>query len=190
MQCVKIAGEASDQSAWCFSICVRSLKAASRYFSPFILRLSFKSCLPAIAAGVYAGSPESTTPETRVQVPDVTGLALWEARQLLAQSGLRVLDDGADDTVTAQMPSAGAKLRAGGQVMLYTAPQDLPAPAELVCVPDVAGMPIAQAASLLRQRGLEMEMTGTGFAVRQEPASDEYVPEGTVVKVSFEMPTP
>ena len=139
----------------------------------------------------YLGcQPVRDEEETERRIADVTGLPLWEARRQMAADGFRVLDDGAGDTVTAQMPSAGAKLRKGGQVMLYTSPQDLPVPQELVCVPDVAGLPIAQAASLLRQRGLEMEMKGSGFAVRQEPVSDEYVPQGTVVKVSFEMPAP
>ena len=139
----------------------------------------------------YLGcQPVRDEEETELRIADVTGLPLWEARRQMAADGFRVLDDGAGDTVTAQMPSAGAKLRKGGQVMLYTSPQDLPVPQELVCLPDVAGLPIAQAASLLRQRGLEMEMKGSGFAVRQEPVSDEYVPQGTVVKVSFEMPAP
>ena len=46
------------------------------------------------------------------------------------------------------------------------------------------------AASLLRQRGLDMTIEGTGFAVRQEPAAGQYVEQGGVVKVAFEMPNP
>jgi len=139
----------------------------------------------------YLGcKPVSDEEIQQVRVTDATGLPLWEARKQLADLGLRVLDDGAGDTVTAQMPSAGAALPRGGQVMLYTYEQDLPEPETLVCVPDILGQSIAQAATLLRQRGLDMEIEGTGFATRQEPAPDEYVPQGTVIKVSFEMPTP
>ena len=61
---------------------------------------------------------------------------------------------------------------------------------ELVCVPDVSGQSIAQAATLLRQRGLEMEISGTGFATRQEPAQGSFVPLETVIRVQFEMPSP
>ena len=130
--------------------------------------------------------------EERVEcaVPDVTGLPLAQARRLAMEAGFKVLDDGADGTVTAQMPSPGASLVKGGQMMLYTYTDDLPLPSELVCVPDVQGKSLAQAASLLRQRGLEMQIDGNGFAVRQEPAAKEYVALGTVVKVKFEMPNP
>ena len=57
-------------------------------------------------------------------------------------------------------------------------------------MPDVLGRSLAQAATLLRQRGLEMEINGSGFAVRQEPAAGEYAAMDTVVKVYFEMPNP
>ena len=121
---------------------------------------------------------------------DVVGQPLWQARKTLAEQGFRVLDDGAGETVTAQMPSAGGKLIEGGQVMLYTYTDELPKTEELVCVPDVAGLSIAQAASLLRQRGLDMTIEGTGFAVRQDPAAGQYAQQGDMVKVAFEMPNP
>lgn len=126
----------------------------------------------------------------KVEVPDVTGLSLAQARSRMAQAGFRVLDDGAGSTVTAQMPAAGAQLMEGGQVMLYTYTQDLPKPEELVCVPDVKGQSLAQAATLLRQRGLDMMIDGAGFAVRQEPAAGEYAAQGSVVKVTFEWLNP
>jgi len=130
--------------------------------------------------------------EERVEqtVPDLKGLSLAEARKQAQSAGFRVLDDGAGAIVTAQMPGAGAKLIAGGQLMLYTYTDELPQPQELVCVPDVLGESLAQAATKLRQRGLEMQIEGSGFAVRQEPAAGEYAAQGSVVKVKFEMPNP
>ena len=139
----------------------------------------------------YLGCPSvSDAQQTHVQVPDVTGLALSEARRQMAAQGLRVLDDGGEGAVTAQMPSSGASLVQGGQVMLYTYTELPPAAQELVCIPDVGGLSMAQAASLLRQRGLEMTLEGTGFAVRQEPAAGEYVKRETVIHVTFAMPNP
>ena len=125
-----------------------------------------------------------------VQVPDVTGLPLWEARRTLSSLGLKVLDDGGSGSVTAQMPSAGAALRTGGQMMLYTYDEALPETETLVCVPDVSGKSIASAASLLRQRGLEMEIDGSGFAVSQEPAAGSFLAPDSVVLVHFELPNP
>ena len=36
----------------------------------------------------------------------------------------------------------------------------------------------------------EMEISGTGFATRQEPAQGSFVPLETVIRVQFEMPIP
>ncbi len=139
----------------------------------------------------YLGcKPSSEDGREEIAVEDVVGMPLWQARKVIADQGFTVLDDGAGDTVTAQMPSPGGKLIEGGQVMLYTYTDDLPMTEELICVPDVEGLSIARAASLLRQRGLDMTIEGTGFAIRQEPAAGQYVEQGGVVKVVFEMPNP
>ena len=139
----------------------------------------------------YLGCKHSSQDEREeIAVEDVVGLPLWQARKVIAEQGFSVLDDGAGDTVTAQMPSGGGKLIEGGQVMLYTYIDDPLQTEELVCVPDVEGLSIARAASLLRQRGLDMTIEGTGFAIRQEPAAGQYVEQGGVVQVVFEMPNP
>ena len=139
----------------------------------------------------YLGcKPSSQDEREEIAVEDVVGLPLWQARKVIAEQGFSVLDDGAGDTVTAQMPSGGGKLIEGGQVMLYTYTDDPLQTEELVCVPDVEGLSIARAASLLRQRGLDMTIEGTGFAIRQEPAAGQYVEQGGVVQVVFEMPNP
>lgn len=139
----------------------------------------------------YLGyQPDEGEDSEPVQVPDVTGQPLWEARRVLSSMGLKVLDDGGSGSVTAQMPSAGATLRNGGQMMLYTYDEELPETETLVCVPDVSGKSIASAASLLRQRGLEMEIDGSGFAVSQEPAAGSFLAPDSVVLVHFELPNP
>lgn len=135
---------------------------------------------------------KTVSDEERVEnaVPQLIGLSMAEARRTASEAGFRVLDDGGGSNVTAQMPAPGASLIAGGQIMLYTYSEDLLVPQELVCVPDVLGCSLAQAGTLFRQRGLEMQIEGTGFAVRQEPAAGEYCPRETIVKVWFEMPNP
>lgn len=139
----------------------------------------------------YLGyQPDEGEDSEPLQVPDVTGQPLWEARRTLSSMGLKVLDDGGSGSVTAQMPSAGAMLRNGGQMMLYTYDEALPETETLVCVPDVSGKSIASAASLLRQRGLEMEIDGSGFAVSQEPAAGSFLAPDSVVLVHFELPNP
>ena len=132
----------------------------------------------------------SNQQRVETEVPDVVGLSLGEAGQRMSTAGFRVLTAGGGQQVTAQMPSPGARLVEGGQVMLYTDPQEALTAEQLVCVPDTQGLSIAQAGALLRQRGLEMEISGTGLATRQEPAQGEFVPQGTVIRVTFDLPSP
>ena len=75
----------------------------------------------------YLGYKPTTQDEREeIAVEDVVGMPLWQARKVIADQGFRVLDDGAGEIVTAQMPSGGGKLIEGGQVMLYTYTDDLP----------------------------------------------------------------
>ncbi len=137
----------------------------------------------------YLGyGPESADPKPEVQVPSVVGQPLWQARKAMAGLGFTVLDDGQGDTVTAQMPLDGAMLVSGGQVMLYTYTDEPTDIETLVCVPDVKGLSIVEAARLLRQRELEMIIEGSGIAVSQKPAAGEYLQRGEAATVTFQGP--
>ena len=126
--------------------------------------------------------------EQRVEIPDFQGWTLEEAVKRLRSLGLKYETDGVGATVTAQMPAAGAMLTAGGQVMLYTAEQQTVTPDIMVCVPDVIGLSVVEASRALRARGFELEISGSGVAVRQSPAYGAYAAQGSTVKVSFAMP--
>lgn len=137
--------------------------------------------------GVPKQDPKATeTPS--VPVPDVGGMPVAQALQALAAAGLQGETDGISDTVSAQTPAAGAALQLGGRVMLYTY-EDAPAGSEeMMCVPDVSGLPIVEASRALRARGFEMALTGTGLAVSQRPAAGTYAARGETVYVTFELP--
>jgi stage V sporulation protein D (sporulation-specific penicillin-binding protein) len=139
----------------------------------------------------YLGSPAGMEKE-QILIPAVTGQQLWQARMQMEELGFTVLTDGGagSETVTEQMPSAGASLPEGGQVMLYTGPGGQPEVSTLVCIPEVTGLSIAEAAALLRRRGLDMEIDGSGFATEQAPAAGTFVAPGTAVKVTFVFPNP
>lgn len=120
-----------------------------------------------------------------VEVPNIEGLTLKEAKKVLNQNGLTLVDDGAADVVLAQLPPAGAKLVSGGHVMAYTASQGEITPETLVCVPNLMGLSDVDCARLTRQRGLRIEMNGTGLCVGQKPAAGEYVPEDSCIEVTL-----
>lgn len=139
----------------------------------------------------YLGIPKNdpkATAAPQVSVPDVTGLSLKDAQKALGAQGLFSDTDGLSDTVTAQAPAAGAMLQAGGRVMLYTYEDEPLTAMDLICVPDVQGLSIVEAGRTLRARGLEMEISGSGLAVRQEPGAGNYAALGGTVKVTFQLP--
>ena len=127
-----------------------------------------------------------------IPVPDMTGQPLWTARQQMESLGFTVLTDGGGGSlpVTDQMPAPGASFAKGGQVMLYTGQSGPGEPETLLCVPDVCGLSVADAAALLRRRGLAMEIIGSGLALEQSPAAGDYAQPDTVVKVTFGFPNP
>lgn len=70
---------------------------------------------------MYMGIAPETDEETPdVKVPDVTGLSAEEAKKLMREAGFDIRMIGQGGTVTDQLPAAGASLRQGGEVILYT----------------------------------------------------------------------
>ncbi len=135
----------------------------------------------------YIGCYPSEEATASVEVPSVVGMSLRDAAKALSAVGLLAVNDGVDNVVTAQMPAAGASLPMGGRVMLYTyALEDTPT-ATWALVPDVRGQPIVSAGQALREVGLQMRIEGTGLAASQQPAAGEYVPENTVITVTFSL---
>jgi len=123
-----------------------------------------------------------------ITVPDTVGMTVAEAKKALREAGLFYETDGLTDTVSAQAPAAGAQISAGSAVMLYTYEQEPMQIMDLISVPDVKGLSMAEAARQLRARGFDMEIAGSGLAVRQSPAGGSYAPGGSTVKVTFELP--
>ena len=137
--------------------------------------------------GVRKADPDATEPPA-VTVPDVRGLTVAEARKALSDAMLLYETDGLSQAVSDQAPAAGAKLPAGSKVMLYTFEREPIQPMDLVSVPNVKGLSMVEAGRQLRARGFDMEITGSGLAIRQEPAANTFAPPESRVKVTFELP--
>ncbi len=146
--------------------------------APFARQI-FEEVLPLLGVEKHAEDTEKVT------VPDIKGLTISQARRTLAEAGLEMLDDGANDVVLDQLPPPDATLAAGGHVMAYTVQSETITPEELVCVPELTGLSDVDCARLLRQRGLILSMVGSGVCVRQSPAAGEYVAPGTSVNLIF-----
>ena len=130
----------------------------------------------------------NATAAPKVRMPNVEGMTVSEAKKTLTELGLFSETDGQSDIVSAQTPAAGAVFPVGGRVMLYTYEKEPVQPMDLICVPDVAGLSIVEANRTLRARGFDMEIQGSGLALRQEPGAGSYAPLGSKIKVIFQLP--
>ena len=126
------------------------------------------------------------TPAGEIEVPDVSGMDVESARQILRDAGLDSVLDGTGPMVQSQLPAAGAQMPQGSIVMLYV--DGAVAADAAVQVPDVAGMSVLEANKLMRAYGLEMRIEGTGLAVSQSPGPEATVNPSTQVTVRFEPP--
>ncbi len=123
-----------------------------------------------------------------VTMPEVLGLGIAEARSALSERSLTYRTVGDGETVSEQVPAAGATLPGGSEVILYLGqtPEHTTAQA-----PNVIGQDAETANRLLTDAGLYMKIIGatgsegTILAVRQNPKAGTEVENGTVVEVEF-----
>ncbi len=134
--------------------------------------------------------PRLTADETAaedVNIPEVVGKSLAQAKTLINEAGFKVTVRGNGDTVVSQIPKSSVRLAKGATVALYTTNETS---ADAV-VPNVTGMSPSQANAAITNSGLNMKLTGnitgTGdsVVVKQEPAAGETVSSGTVIYVEI-----
>ena len=151
--------------------------------APFAAQI-FKEVLPLL------GVPKTVQGAERRQVtmPDVTGMNVTDARAILRGEGIDCITDGTQETVTGQLPPAGTKVGEGFCAMLYVTGSAAPTPQEYTQVPDLIGLPVRECSRALLECGLLPRTQGDGIAIRQTPAAGRYVPRGSTVTVTFEVP--
>jgi hypothetical protein len=124
-----------------------------------------------------------------VIVPDVVGMSVDEAtRTLIAENLERGEVSGDGDVVVGQDPPAGVEVPVGSTVDI-TVVADGP---ELVVVPDVVGLDVADASDALAEQGLGLgDRVGEGDVVRsQNPEAGARVPPGSLVSISLDSTIP
>ena len=124
-----------------------------------------------------------------VSTPRVTGQTVADAEDTLEESGLSYRTIGEGETVTSQIPAAGADVPGGSTVILYLGDAQ---PSETGTVPDVTGQTYESAKKLLENAGFFMRASGstvyygnTSTAESQSIAGGETAPIGTIVEVQF-----
>lgn len=129
---------------------------------------------------------EPEEPEN-VKVPQVSNLPLDEAVRELRGNNLNFITRGEGNVVHEQVPEAGATVKEGTTVIL-----DLRAgkvdKGRQVTVPDLTGLTIKQAGTLLESLDLWLDPSGSGVAVEQSVQPGKKVDRGTTIRVKFEPP--
>lgn len=129
--------------------------------------------------------------DVTVEIPDIRGLSLDEAKEKLVDAGLKytVSGDRNASSVEAQLPKPGVMVAEKSLVIIYTDEDDID---NTVTVPDVEGLDVDSARERLLYRNLNFEIAGAGhseakgaYAVNQSIAPGEEVSPGTVVGVEF-----
>ncbi|MBC3186462.1 Stk1 family PASTA domain-containing Ser/Thr kinase [Corynebacterium sp. zg-331] len=141
-----------------------------------------------------SGTPAIEQRDTTVQVPDVAGLPLQEARQALEKLRLEV--DTSEEpspevergSVIRSNPAAGSTLQEGASVQLTVSSGK-----ELTDVPDLTGMTLQQASSALQSAGLALHSQATeeesdsvpeGQIMQQNPVAGTQLSKGAQVRVT------
>lgn len=129
-------------------------------------------------------SDEGTNTITTTTLLDVRNKTLAEAKKIIEDAGFTCNISGEDTSllVTDQVPKPGTALVNGAIVNLYSKGNEARISQE---VPDLKGMSYLQAKSALKQRNLNIHVTGTGTVLSQDPMAGTSVEEGTVINVTL-----
>lgn len=157
-------------------------------------------CAPVVASviedtlehmGIERQLTEEEASASSKSVPEVRGMSVDEAKEILTNSGFKIRVSGNSEitTVEDQLPKPGASIIEGSTVIIYTEPIDEEKP---VSVPDVSGLSVAEARRTLEEYGLNFEAVGAGlnsttgaYAVKQSIDPGEKVQPATVISVEF-----
>ncbi|KQB84634.1 Stk1 family PASTA domain-containing Ser/Thr kinase [Corynebacterium oculi] len=139
-------------------------------------------------------SPAIEQRDTTVQVPDVAGMPLSDARDALEELGL-VVDTNEEPSpevergsVIRSNPAAGSTLQEGASVQLTVSSGK-----EVTDVPNLTGMTLQQASSALQAVGLSLNSQATeeesdsvpeGQILQQNPAAGTQISKGSQVSVT------
>lgn len=126
-------------------------------------------------------------PAKLVDVPDLQGLTVDEAAEMVDVGGLLLRIVGEGQYIVKQTPKAGAMVSQQTQVVVYLGNQEGRLD-QSINLPDLRGFTIREASEVLSWLGLQLDAEGSGIAVRQQPESGAVVEDGSVIKVYFGSP--
>ncbi len=121
------------------------------------------------APGASTAPMAPASPEKQVMVPDVMHLSLENASLRLSEEGLQVSGTQKGGLVVQQVPLPGSRMKPGSTVHLTTGPKTRNASSRALMCPDFSGLSNRQINSLAARLGLDVQVSGVGYAVGQSP---------------------
>lgn len=115
--------------------------------------------------------------------PKVTGLPRSSASTLLGGQSLSYRVAGSGSHVVSQDPAAGEKILGNTSVTLQLGNIDEEVREGYVKIPELREMNMRQAAAIIRKKGLDIEMVGSGTIYNQFPLAGEIMQKGRTVTV-------
>ncbi len=126
----------------------------------------------------------------RIIVPEVRNMTRNEAAEILATNKLGFTStslDG-DDIIIDQTPLPGVEVDVNTKIQLTvqgSQDNDHGNNGEKIIVPNILDKSIQEAHKTLKERGLSIEISGSGISVEQDPQPGEYLSKGAYVSVKF-----
>lgn len=133
----------------------------------------------------YLGIPSDDTEDTsnRITIPDLKGKSVQAAKDILGNLGLTCnTSAGNEEIVESQTPKAGVSITPNGIVTIYSAENS---EKKMATVPNLKGMGVYQARSTLLSNKLNVQISGSGTVISQDPTYGTQVEEGTVIKINL-----
>ena len=127
----------------------------------------------------------NTSTETKITLKDVTGKTASEAKDLLESQGFKCsFSCSATSVITEQIPKPGTALTQGAIIEIYS--DETKNNKTKTTVPDLKGLTYNAAKVSLSYKNLNINVTGTGKVISQDPIAGTEVDEGTVVTVTLQ----
>ncbi|MCI9177854.1 MAG: PASTA domain-containing protein [Clostridia bacterium] len=127
------------------------------------------------------GSDDASNKTT--SLPNVTNKTIGEAKKILNKAGFTCSTTAKDDEIVKeQYPTKGTSLIKNSIIKLYTETENTRVS---TAVPNLTGKNLSQVKNLLKEKNLNLSVSGSGIVVSQDPIGGTSVEEGTVVKVTL-----
>jgi len=125
-------------------------------------------------------SPSDKPKVKSIQVPDLSGLTVEEAKQVLKAKGLKAVVIGKGEQITEQLPKLGDTYLEGERVILKTDGAKT--------VPNMKGWSLRDVLKVTELNGMELKKNGSGYVYTQSIKAGSTVKEDATLTITLKTP--